>query len=112
MAKRKHPAAITLGRRGGKVTSATKAAAARANGHKGGRPPKHASEYRSPALRTKMVTVCYFEQYDISTDEIVRSKRPATLAAIKWARGEPIQSTAFAIDERELDGNGFRKREA
>jgi hypothetical protein len=36
----KHPAAVTLGRRGGKVTSEAKADAARENGTKGGRPPK------------------------------------------------------------------------
>lgn len=35
---RKNPAAVALGRRGGKVTSAAKAAAVRANGAKGGRP--------------------------------------------------------------------------
>lgn len=40
MAPRKHPGAVALGRRGGKVTSPAKAAAARANGLKGGRPKK------------------------------------------------------------------------
>ncbi len=38
--KRKNPAAVALGRKGGKVTSLVKAAAARRNGAKGGRPPK------------------------------------------------------------------------
>jgi len=37
MAK-KHPAAVALGRLGGKTSSPKKAAAARANGAKGGRP--------------------------------------------------------------------------
>lgn len=37
---RKNPAAVALGRKGGKVRSDAKAAAARANGAKGGRPPK------------------------------------------------------------------------
>ena len=36
----KNPNAIALGRLGGKKTSEAKAAAARANGKKGGRPPK------------------------------------------------------------------------
>jgi hypothetical protein len=35
---RKNPAAVALGRRGGKVKSEAKAAAVRANGAKGGRP--------------------------------------------------------------------------
>jgi hypothetical protein len=37
---RKNPAAVALGRKGGKARSEAKAAAARANGAKGGRPPK------------------------------------------------------------------------
>lgn len=37
-APRKNPAAVALGRRGGKVTSAAKTAAVRANGARGGRP--------------------------------------------------------------------------
>ena len=36
----KNTAAASLGRKGGKVTSESKAAAARANGKKGGRPTK------------------------------------------------------------------------
>jgi hypothetical protein len=36
----KNPAAVSLGRRGGQVTSAAKAAAARKNGQRGGRPLK------------------------------------------------------------------------
>ena len=37
---RKNPAAVALGRKGGKSTSDAKANAARANGAKGGRPKK------------------------------------------------------------------------
>ena len=40
MTKRKNPAAVSLGRKGGKVTSEAKAEAARKNGRKGGRPRK------------------------------------------------------------------------
>jgi hypothetical protein len=36
----KNPAAVSLGRKGGQAVSAAKAAAARANGCKGGRPRK------------------------------------------------------------------------
>jgi len=38
MARRKDPAAVKLGRRGGQVRSPAKAAAARENGKLGGRP--------------------------------------------------------------------------
>ena len=38
MSKRKNPAAVALGRRGGRVTSEAKAIAARENGKKGGWP--------------------------------------------------------------------------
>lgn len=37
---RKNPAAVTLGRKGGKVKSEAKAAASRNNGKRGGRPIK------------------------------------------------------------------------
>ena len=40
MSKRKNPAAVALGRKGGKARSDVKADAARANGRKGGRPRK------------------------------------------------------------------------
>jgi hypothetical protein len=42
MRARKNPAAVSLGRKGGRVTSAAKARAVRLNGAKGGRPPKFA----------------------------------------------------------------------
>jgi len=40
--RRKNPAAVSLGRRGGQVTTDAKARAARRNGMKGGRPKKAA----------------------------------------------------------------------
>jgi hypothetical protein len=40
MNRRKNPAAVALGRLGGKSTSEAKADAARRNGKRGGRPPK------------------------------------------------------------------------
>lgn len=42
MAKRKNPAAVALGRRGGRVSSPAKAEAARRNAQKAGRRPKFA----------------------------------------------------------------------
>jgi len=50
---RKNPAAVALGRKGGKVTSARKVKAAKRNGRKGGRPHAHA------ALATKARDVPY-----------------------------------------------------
>lgn len=44
---RKNPAAVALGKLGGRVKSDAKAAAARRNGKKGGRPKKQATE-RTP----------------------------------------------------------------
>jgi hypothetical protein len=43
---RKNPAAVALGRKGGKVKSARKAEACRLNGAKGGRPRKVAAVIR------------------------------------------------------------------
>ena len=56
-------------------------------------------------------TVYYFTKYDISIDQILTSKRPATLEAIARARGEAIPQTASEIDVRDLDREGFRRRD-
>jgi hypothetical protein len=42
--KRKNPAAVSLGRKGGKATSEAKRRASRENGRKGGRPPKESED--------------------------------------------------------------------
>jgi hypothetical protein len=59
-----------------------------------------------------MVTVYFFEKYDIVTDKTVRSKRPATREAISKVCGIPIESTGLEVNEADLDGDGFRKRES
>ncbi len=59
-----------------------------------------------------MVTVYYFEKYDITIDQTLRSKRPATREAIDRVFGRPIESTAMEIDESDIDGHGFRKQES
>ena len=48
MTPRKNPAAVSLGRRGGRVVSPAKSDAARANGAKGGRPRTHCRVCRRP----------------------------------------------------------------
>jgi hypothetical protein len=42
----KHPAAVALGKLGGRVKSPAKAEASRTNGQKGGRPPKETPKVR------------------------------------------------------------------
>jgi hypothetical protein len=57
--KRKHPGAVALGRRGGKVTSAAKTASARANGKLGGRPKKDTTR-RLPMIAILALSLLLF----------------------------------------------------
>jgi hypothetical protein len=52
------------------------------------------------------VTVYFFTGYQISTDKIIRSKRMATLEAIKKFGCTPIMDTAKEVYTHELDDNG------
>jgi hypothetical protein len=52
------------------------------------------------------VYVYQFMMLDPRTGKSLRSKRLATLAAIKW-RGEPIMESQLVADPFELDSNGF-----
>lgn len=52
------------------------------------------------------ITVYYFTGYNITTDQIIRSKRMATLEAIKTFNGTPLMETAKEVDTSDLDGNG------
>ncbi len=54
------------------------------------------------------VTVYYFRKFDILSGEFRRSHRPATLAAIELARGEPDLANPIETTEAELDDNGFQ----
>jgi hypothetical protein len=56
------------------------------------------------------VTVYFFSMYDIRSDENVRSKRPATLEAIKQIGGRALTETAIEISDSELDDDGFRRK--
>ena len=50
--------------------------------------------------------VYYFTILDRLTGKAVRSKRLATLEAIK-GRGEPVMETQTTVDQTELDSDGF-----
>ena len=58
------------------------------------------------------VKVYYFRAYDIERDRMIRSKRPATLSAIR-ALGpmmQPLMETEEEIDASQLDDDGFRRK--
>jgi hypothetical protein len=57
-----------------------------------------------------MVTVYEFKYFDVTAGRFIQAPRPATLEAIRKARGEAIAETALEIDEAELDDDGFVKR--
>jgi hypothetical protein len=49
------------------------------------------------ATLTVMPTVYCFTKYDGRSDQIIRSKRPATLDAIRWAGGELTHSSRLSL---------------
>lgn len=53
------------------------------------------------------VAVYFFTGYQISTDRILRSKRMATLEAIKNFGCVPLMDTAKEVFTHELDDNGL-----
>lgn len=53
------------------------------------------------------ITVYYFTDYHIITDNVIRSHRMATLDAIKRFDGTPLIETAKEVDPSELDDNGL-----
>jgi hypothetical protein len=53
------------------------------------------------------ITVYYFTDYRITTDQIIRSKRMASLKFIKSYNFSPLMKTAKEVDTSELDDNGF-----
>lgn len=57
--------------------------------------------YRSDFL------VYYFTKYDITKDENIRSKRPATREVIERIGGTVLEDTAQEVDLSQLDGDGF-----
>jgi hypothetical protein len=57
-----------------------------------------------------MTKVYFFQKYDIASDTMIRSKRPATLERIWRVEGEPLMDTVQEIPESDVDGDGFQKR--
>lgn len=53
------------------------------------------------------VTVCYFTKYDIKSDEMIRSKRMATLEKIAELHAVPLRGNDKEVDTSDLDPNGF-----
>ena len=53
------------------------------------------------------IKVYYFTQYDIKTDKVIRSKRPATLDFITTYHLTPINEEILEVEFSDLDGNGF-----
>jgi hypothetical protein len=49
------------------------------------------------------VTVYRWQKYDIATDEVLKSRRWATLEAIERACGEPVDRFGVEVDASELD---------
>jgi hypothetical protein len=57
------------------------------------------------------VMVYYFTEYNIVTDEKVRSPRPVTLETIAQIENAIVlEETAQEVDTAELDGNGFHDK--
>ena len=53
------------------------------------------------------VKVYYFTMYDIRADEVVVSRRPASLETILRFGGTLIEDSAEEVDREELDENGL-----
>lgn len=58
-------------------------------------------------LAMSKATVYYFERYDIQTDQMIRSKRPATRETIARCNCVAIEGTAQEVDVSRLDNDGF-----
>lgn len=56
------------------------------------------------------VTVYYFTDYNIVTDQIIRSKRMATFVWVKSLNYMPLMDTAKEVDISELDDDGLYPR--
>ena len=56
------------------------------------------------------ISVYYFTCYDVQTDQVVRSKRPATREVIARCNGAVIEETVQEVEVAQLDDDGFLAR--
>ena len=56
------------------------------------------------------ITVMYYDTYNKTTDDMIRSRTPATYEAITdYVKGIPIPETELQVDDAWLDQDGFLK---
>lgn len=57
------------------------------------------------------ITVMYYDSYSQAAEDMIRSKRPATLETIiNRVKGIPISETELRVDDAWLDQDGFLKQ--
>jgi hypothetical protein len=58
------------------------------------------------------ITVMYYDSYSKAADDMIRSRRPATLEAIiEHVKGIPIPETELQVDDGWLDRDGFLRHD-
>jgi hypothetical protein len=53
------------------------------------------------------VTLYYFEGYDFRDDQVVRSRRPATMEFIQRHHFQPLTDNPVEVDTSQVDAEGF-----
>lgn len=53
------------------------------------------------------VRLYYFEDYDFERDQVVRSKRPATMEFIERFHLQPVTDNSVEVDSSQLDAFGL-----
>ena len=53
------------------------------------------------------VTLYYFEGYDFANDQVVRSRRPATMDFIERLHFHPLHDNAVEVDSGQVDADGL-----
>ncbi|MBU9809546.1 hypothetical protein J1785_07270 [Rahnella sp. SL6] len=53
------------------------------------------------------VEIYQFCMYDITSDELITSKRWATLGTIEYIKASAIRKTATLVNKSDIDADGF-----